>query len=52
MSKDNYTPDYHTTQSETIFPAALLATCFHASFLLGLFFNPQDGHNMLLQNVS
>jgi hypothetical protein len=25
---------------------------FHASFLLGLFFDPEDGGDMFLQNVS
>jgi hypothetical protein len=30
----------------------LLTTCFHAHFLLCLFFNPADGSNMFLQNVS
>jgi hypothetical protein len=30
---------------------ALLAACFHVGFLLGLFFNPEDGGNMFLQNV-
>jgi hypothetical protein len=30
---------------------ALLATCFHASFLLGLFFDPEDGGDMFLRNV-
>jgi hypothetical protein len=30
---------------------ALLATCFHVAFLLGLFFNLEDGGNMFLQNV-
>jgi hypothetical protein len=29
-----------------------VATCFHAGFLLGLFFNPEDEGDMLLQNVS
>jgi hypothetical protein len=29
----------------------LLATCFHASSLLGLFFNTQGGCNMFLRNV-
>jgi hypothetical protein len=24
-------------------PAALFVTCFHTSFLLGLFFDPEDG---------
>jgi hypothetical protein len=30
---------------------APLATCFHAGFLLGLFFDPEDGGDMLLRNV-
>jgi hypothetical protein len=30
---------------------ALLATCFHAGFLSGLFFNPEDGGDMFLRNV-
>jgi hypothetical protein len=30
---------------------ALLATCFHAGFLLGLFFDPEDGGYMFLRNV-
>jgi hypothetical protein len=34
------------------FRGALLATCFHAGFLLGLFFNPEDGGDMFLQNMS
>jgi hypothetical protein len=29
----------------------LLATCFHAGFLLILFFDPEDGGDMLLRNV-
>jgi hypothetical protein len=31
---------------------ALLATRFHAGFLLGLFFDPEDGGDMFLRNVS
>jgi hypothetical protein len=31
---------------------ALLANCFHAGFLLGLFFNPEDGGDIFLRNVS
>jgi hypothetical protein len=27
---------------------ALLATCFHAGFLLGIFLDPEDGGNMFL----
>jgi hypothetical protein len=30
---------------------ALLATCFHAGSLLGLFFYPEDGGDMFLRNV-
>jgi hypothetical protein len=29
----------------------LLATCFHAGFLLGLFFDPEDGGDMFLRNI-
>jgi hypothetical protein len=30
---------------------ALLATCFHAGFLLGLHIYPEDGGGMFLRNV-
>jgi hypothetical protein len=30
---------------------ALLTTCFYAGFLLGLFFDPEDGGDMFLRNV-
>jgi hypothetical protein len=31
--------------------SVLLATCFHAGFILGLFFDPEDRGDMLLRNV-
>jgi hypothetical protein len=30
---------------------ALLATCIHAGFFLGFFFDSEDGGDMFLQNV-
>jgi hypothetical protein len=30
---------------------ALIATCFHAGFLPGIFFDLEDGGNMFLRNV-
>jgi hypothetical protein len=30
----------------------LLATCFHDGILLGLFFNPEDGGDLFLWNVT
>jgi hypothetical protein len=35
----------------SIFRACLLATCFHAGFLLGLFFDSEDGGDMFLRNI-
>jgi hypothetical protein len=29
----------------------LLPTCFYADFLLGLFFDPQDGGDIFFRNV-
>jgi hypothetical protein len=34
-----------------IIQGALLATCFHAGFLLSLFFDPEYGGDMFLRNV-
>jgi hypothetical protein len=28
-----------------------IATCFHAGFLLALFFDPEDGGDMFFRNV-
>jgi hypothetical protein len=28
-----------------------IATCFHTDFLLGLFFDPEDGDDMFLQTA-
>jgi hypothetical protein len=30
---------------------ALIAICFHAGFLLGLFFDSEDGGDMFLQKI-
>jgi hypothetical protein len=30
---------------------ALITTCCHARFFLGLFFDPEDGDEMFLRNV-
>jgi hypothetical protein len=31
--------------------SALLATCFYSGFLLGLFFEPEDGCVMFIRNI-
>jgi hypothetical protein len=31
--------------------SAMLATCFHAGFLLDLFFDPEDLGDMFLRNI-
>jgi hypothetical protein len=38
-------------RNTSIFSRSLLATCFHAGFFLDLFFDPEDGGDMLLRNV-
>jgi hypothetical protein len=42
----NMDPVLHNVEFE-----ALLVTCFHAGFLLDLFFDPEDGGEMFLRNV-
>jgi hypothetical protein len=37
--------------SEEHIASIFRATCFHAGFLLGLFFDPEDGVDMFLRNV-
>jgi hypothetical protein len=32
-------------------PISMLATCSHAGFLLGLFFDPEDEGDMFLRNI-
>jgi hypothetical protein len=34
-----------------ITPCSLLATCFQAGFLLGIFLDPEDGGDMFFRNV-
>jgi hypothetical protein len=34
-----------------VLSSGIAATCFHANFLLGLFFDPEDGGDMFLRNV-
>jgi hypothetical protein len=35
-----------------VLPELPAAICFHSGFLLGLFFDPEDGSDMFLRNVS
>jgi hypothetical protein len=39
------------TLHERLFSLCITGTCFHAGFLLGLFFDPEDGSDMFLVNV-
>jgi hypothetical protein len=41
-----------TAQETSMKVGAVLATCLHTGFLLGLFFDHEDGGNMVLQNIS
>jgi hypothetical protein len=38
-------------RSEGTYCISLFVTCFHAGILLSLFFDPEDGGDMFLQNV-
>jgi hypothetical protein len=42
----------HPQGQTTIRARALLATCFHAGFLLGLLFDPEEGGDMFLSATS
>jgi hypothetical protein len=37
-------------KTENGYKQSLLVTCFHAAFLFGLLFDPEDGDDMLLRN--
>jgi hypothetical protein len=41
----------HSGGYEEFYLQALLVTCFLLGFLLGLFFDPEDGSDMFLRNV-
>jgi hypothetical protein len=43
-----YVPEISQVLIKHVFCRALLVTCFHTSFLLGLFFNPEHGINKFL----
>jgi hypothetical protein len=45
-------PTFVCFKSSAIKYLLLLATCFHAGFLLGLFFDPEDGGDMFPRNVA
>jgi hypothetical protein len=42
---------WNITPSTDVSEESLLATCFHAGFLLDLCLDPEDGDDMFLRNV-
>jgi hypothetical protein len=42
---------FHESSCHSALDTALLATCFHAGFFHGLFFDPEDRDDMFLRDV-